>query len=119
MGKRTQISWCDNTHNFWWGCNEVTDEECGGCYARDQARRYGWKDGGGAGPGSWGRPRTTPRRILGDKHNAEPYRWNADCLRRGERECVFSESMSDLFEFHPLLDAPRQVAFRTVENTPM
>jgi protein gp37 len=38
-------------------------------------------------------------------------------MERQERESVFAESMSDLFEFHPVLDAPRRVAFRTVENT--
>ncbi len=117
MSKKTGISWTDHTHNFWWGCNEVSDEECGGCYARDQAVRYGWN--GRTNPIIWGSPRTTPRRILGDKHNHEPYVWNADCLTRDERECVFSESMSDLFEFHPDLDEPRQVAFRTIENCHM
>lgn len=118
MGKKTGISWTDHTHNWWWGCNEVTDEECGDCYARDLARQYGWKDGGNAGPEIWGAPRATTRRILSDKHNAEPYVWNAAAWLRDERECVFVESMSDLFEFHPLLVAPRQIAFRTIKNTP-
>jgi protein gp37 len=118
MSKNTGISWTDHTHNFWWGCNEVSDEECGGCYARDQAHRYGWVEGGKHFE-IWGAPHVTQRRILGDKHNREPYVWNANALRRGERECVFSESMSDLFEFYPDLDRPRQVAFRTIENTYM
>lgn len=115
MGKNTGISWTDNTHNFWWGCNEVTEEECGGCYARDWAKFTGFN--GNTKPIIWGPPRSTPRHVFVDKHNAQPYVWNADCMRRGERECVFTESMSDLFEFHPMLDAPRQIAFRTIENT--
>ena len=130
MGKRTAIDWTDHTHNWWWGCNEVTPEECGlglpaGCYARDFARsaRGGSWNGtqhpvtGAINPEIWGPPRTTTRRIFGDTHNAEPYVWNAAAMKRGERMCAFAESMSDLFEFHPLLDAPRRVAFRTIENT--
>lgn len=117
MGKATGIAWTDHTHNFHWGCNEVTEEECGGCYARDQARRYGWTEGGKAGPELWGPPHSTPRRILSDKHNHEPYVWNAAAMTRNERECVFTSSMSDIFEFHSMLDEVRRVAWHTIENT--
>ena len=37
-------------------------------------------------------------------------------MQRNERMCCFMLSMGDLFEFHPMLEAPRRVALRTVEN---
>jgi len=37
-------------------------------------------------------------------------------MKRDERMCCFTSSMSDLFEFHPQLDAVRRIAFRTIEN---
>jgi protein gp37 len=130
MGKKTGISWTDFTHNWWWGCNEVTAEECGlglpaGCYARDFARsaRGGSWNGtahpetGEINPEIWGPPSKTTRRLFDDKHNAEPYLWNAAAMKRNERMCGFVQSMSDLYEFHPMLDEPRRVAHRTVENT--
>ena len=40
MGKNTNISWCDHTHNFWYGCVKVS-EGCKFCYAERDMLRFG------------------------------------------------------------------------------
>lgn len=37
----TTIEWTDKTHNEWIGCQKVTEEECGDCYALRYAIRHG------------------------------------------------------------------------------
>lgn len=37
MGETTTIAWTDKTYNPWIGCQQVTEQECGDCYAL----RYG------------------------------------------------------------------------------
>ena len=40
MGKVTNISWTNATHNFWYGCEKVSPG-CRGCYAEREMDRYG------------------------------------------------------------------------------
>lgn len=40
MGRTTGISWCDATHNFWYGCQKVS-QGCKHCYAEREMTRYG------------------------------------------------------------------------------
>lgn len=77
MGKVTGISWTDHTFNPWWGCEKISPA-CDNCYAEAWAKRcgYGWGD--------------APRRLFGDKHWAEPLRWQSGR--------VFSASMADVFD---------------------
>lgn len=84
MGSTTDIAWCDCTFNPWWGCVEVSPA-CDHCYARTWATRMGH--------GVWGRD--APRRFFGDKHWAEPLRWNEHAEKRGIRQRMFVASMAD------------------------
>jgi len=52
---QTTISWADFTYNPWIGCQIVTEQECGDCYAKRWAHRH-HQDG-------WG-PLTRPERPL-------------------------------------------------------
>ena len=36
----TTIGWTDKTSNPWIGCQQVTEEECGDCYAKRWAGRH-------------------------------------------------------------------------------
>jgi len=87
MGAETKIEWTTHTFNPWWGCTKVTDG-CKFCYAEALAKRYG-NDVWGVGKA---------RRIFGEKHWAEPLRWNAQAAREGERHRVFCASMADVFD---------------------
>jgi len=40
MGQDSRIGWTDNTHNFWYGCQKVS-EGCKNCYAECDMTRYG------------------------------------------------------------------------------
>lgn len=91
MGANTGIEWCDATFNPWWGCTKVSDG-CKFCYADTLSKRYGHD--------IWG-PKAE-RRFFGEKHWAEPLKWNRDAERDGRRKRVFCASMADVFEKHML-----------------
>lgn len=40
MGEKTGIGWTDSTHNFWFGCEKVS-QGCKFCYAEREMTRYG------------------------------------------------------------------------------
>lgn len=97
MGEQTAISWTDHTFNPWWGCTRVSPG-CLHCYAEAFAKRTGhdvWGKGG-------------ERRFFGDKHWAEPLRWNAKAEAEGVRRRVFCASMADVFEDREDLHEDRQ-----------
>lgn len=106
MGEKTQISWCRSTHNFWWGCTEVSPE-CDECYARGWAERMGWQ--------VWGKG--VPRRLLSAKHNAEPLKWNAQAEKTGEFWPVFCQSMSDWAD-REVPDEWRTIMWDVIRRTP-
>lgn len=91
MAVDTAIQWCDHTFNPWWGCARVSPA-CVHCYADTTATRYGhgglWRKHG-------------ERRFFGEKHWAEPLKWDRDAAEAGVRRRVFCASMSDVFEEHP------------------
>jgi protein gp37 len=107
MGEATGIGWTDATFNPWWGCSKVSPG-CSRCYAEGLADRYGHD--------VWGV--TKPRRTFGDKHWAEPLRWNAAAVAAKVRRRVFCASMADVFESHPQLDAERARLWELVDATP-
>jgi len=74
----------------------------GGCYAEAFAKRLGLD--------IWGP--NAPRRFFGDKHWAEPLRWNAAAEKAGERHRVFCASMADVFEDYRGPDEARVVEAR-------
>ncbi|MDQ3815147.1 MAG: phage Gp37/Gp68 family protein [Armatimonadota bacterium] len=87
MATNSKIEWTTHTFNPWWGCTKVSDG-CKFCYAEALSRRYGsdvW------GPGK-------PRRTFGDKHWAEPLKWNMEAQRLDTRFRVFCASMADVFD---------------------
>lgn len=98
MGKDSAIAWTDHTFNSHWGCTKVSPA-CDHCYAEAWAKRTGFPDLWGVNAG---------RRTFGQKHWAEPLKWNRDAandLNAGEllnahRPRVFCNSMSDVFDNH-------------------
>lgn len=107
MGASTAIAWTDHTFNPWWGCARVSPG-CNHCYAETFAKRTGhdlWGKGG-------------ERRFFGDKHWAEPIRWNRQAEADGRRHRVFCASMADVFEKRADLTEHRERLFRLIEDTP-
>lgn len=107
MGEQTAIAWTDHTFNPWWGCERVSPG-CQHCYAETFAKRTGHD--------VWGK--TAGRRFFGDKHWAEPLRWNAAAEAAGVPAKVFCASMADVFEDRPELIEPRARLFDLIEATP-
>lgn len=107
MSKQTDISWCDSTFNPWWGCHKISPA-CRSCYADAFAKRVGQK--------IWGK--NSPRRFFGDKHWAEPLKWNAEAEKSGKPWRVFCGSMMDVCEDRPDLVEPRARLMRVIADTP-
>jgi protein gp37 len=107
MGEVTGISWCDHTFNPWWGCEKVSPA-CDNCYAESTSARYGFK--------IWGQD--APRRFFGDKHWAEPLKWNAAAAKDGVRRRVFCASMADVMEDRPDLEPLRLRLYELIKATP-
>lgn len=107
MGKDSKIEWTDHTFSPWWGCTRVSPG-CEHCYAEAFDKRTG-----GA---HWGR--SSERRFFGEKHWAEPLKWNAAAASDGVRRRVFCASMADVFEDRPELYAPRSRLFALIRDTP-
>lgn len=106
MGEKTGISWTDHTFNPWWGCIRVSPG-CEHCYAETFSKRMGLN--------IWG---PTGRRFFGEKHWAEPLKWNLEAARDGKRYKVFCASMADVFEDFPGLDVQREKLWNLIEATP-
>lgn len=107
MGEMTAIAWTDHTFNPWWGCQRVSPG-CEHCYAESFAKRTGHD--------VWGK--TAERRMFGDKHWAEPLKWNAAAAAAGTPAKVFCASMADVFEDRPDLIEPRVRLFDLIDATP-
>lgn len=113
MAENSKIEWTTHTFNAWWGCVEVSPA-CDHCYARTLAQRFGLE---------WGKDGR--RRFFGDKHWAEPLKWNKKAKELGVRARVFCGSMMDVMERlpkgHPdeedMRDA-RARLFQLIEYTP-
>jgi protein gp37 len=100
------IEWTTHTFNPWWGCSKVSPG-CLNCYAEALANRFSGD--------IWGRGK--PRRTFGDKHWAQPLKWNADARCSGRRAKVFCASMADVFDPEAPA-AERQKLWRLIEQTP-
>lgn len=107
MGRKTAIKWCRCTFNPIWGCYEFSPG-CDGCYAREWAKFTGHD--------VWGK--RGPRRTFGDKHWAEPLKWDAAAAAAGEIWTVFCGSMCDVMEDHPVWTTERPKLFRLIRETP-
>ena len=107
MGESTAIGWTDHTFNPWWGCARVSPG-CEHCYAEAFAKR--------TGHAVWGK--SSDRRFFGDKHWAEPLKWNAAAEQAGRPALVFCASMADVFEDRRDLDETRARLFELIPETP-
>jgi protein gp37 len=107
MGEKTAIAWTDHTFNPWWGCERVSPG-CQHCYAETFAKR--------TGNDVWGK--SADRRYFGDKHWAEPLKWNAAAERDGQLHLVFCASMADVFEDRESHVPHRERLFDLIEATP-
>lgn len=107
MGKDSSIEWTDHTFNPWWGCAKVSPA-CEHCYAEAWANRVG--------QAVWGKSKR--RRFFGEKHWAEPGRWNERAATSDRRARVFCASMADVFEMRKDLDPARARLWGTIESTP-
>jgi len=111
MGTLTTIGWTDHTLNTHVGCQEAS-AGCDHCYARDWANRYTrWR-------GLWGRPAHTPRKRTSAATWAQAGAWERAAIREGRQHRVFCNSLSDIFEVHPDLDAIRADLWQLIEDTP-
>lgn len=107
MGKNSKIEWTHHTFNPWWGCVRVSPA-CKHCYAESWARRVG--------SNVWGV--AADRRFFGEKHWAEPIKWNNEAAREGMRLRVFCASMGDVFEKRAELNEWRSKLWKLIERTP-
>lgn len=107
MGIKTGVEWADHTFNPWWGCDKVSPA-CANCYAETWAKRTGHD--------LWGP--LAPRRFFGDKHWAEPLKWDRDAAEAGRPALVFCASMADVFEERDDLDPHRERLWELVTRTP-
>ena len=100
MAENSKIEWCNHTFNAWRGCEQVSPA-CDNCYAMRMARRN---------PkllGKWGSLEQGGTRILAAPQQWKALkRWNDRAEKKGVRELVFVNSISDLFEDWqgPILD---------------
>ncbi|MCK5237182.1 MAG: DUF5131 family protein, partial [Deltaproteobacteria bacterium] len=92
MGENTKISWCDHTHNFWFGCKK-TSPGCRNCYTERQMKRFG-KDF---------------NMIVRSKSFDKPLKWKDPAL-------IFTCSWSDFFI--PEADEWRDDAWKIIRDTP-
>lgn len=107
MGQNSAIQWTDHTFNPWWGCVKVSPA-CDHCYAESFAKR--------TGNAVWGKD--AARRFFGEKHWAEPLKWNRDAEKAGTRARVFCASMADVFEDRLDLHRHRSRLWVLIEQTP-
>lgn len=107
--ENSKIEWCHHTFNSHWGCVKVSPG-CEHCYAEGFSKRTGHN--------IWGPAKTTDRRLFGDKHWAEPLKWNQKAKEAGERHRVFCASMGDVFEDHPQLVDARRRLLDLIVHTP-
>jgi protein gp37 len=110
MAERSEISWTDSTHNFWIGCQNVS-EGCRNCYAERLADRYGWA--------KWG-PHEARHRT-GAANWRKPLAWHSAANRfqraHNRRQRVFASSLSDVFD-NRVPPAWRVDMWRVIRDTP-
>jgi protein gp37 len=112
--KDSKIEWCHHTVNFWWGCSFAryldgsVREECEHCYALLLSKLFS------RGRATWG-PNGN-RWIRHEKAVAELQKLDRDAGKRGVRERVFVNSMSDTFEDRDDLNAARSALWNAVPH---
>jgi protein gp37 len=114
--KNTLIGWCHHTVNLWWGCEFARHEdgtisqECVHCYAKALSAYYS------KGQATWGKD--GKRWVRVEAALRELYAMEKSAAKRGVRERVFINSMSDTFEDRRDLDAAREALWAAVMLCP-
>jgi protein gp37 len=107
MGATTTIGWTDKTYNPWIGCQRVTREECGDCYAARWAHRHHLD--------VWGPLASSHRHLT--RTSKQPLAWNEEAKALGRRYKVFCASLADVFEPHPEVTEARTQLWDTIQAT--
>jgi protein gp37 len=108
MGTTTTIAWTDKTYNPWIGCQQVTEAECGDCYAKRWAEHHHLD--------VWGSLSGSHRHLT--KTFNDPRAWNRQAQQTGRRIKVFCASLADVFEPHPEVAEARSRLWTLIEETP-
>lgn len=103
----SKIGWTHYTFNWAWGCEEISPA-CDNCYAHSLSKRAGYD--------VWGT--NAGRRFFGEKHWAEPLKWDAKAAAGSPLKLVFCGSMMDWAESRPDYLEPRERMFRLIKATP-
>jgi len=116
MSELTLIAWTDRTANFWMGCQKVSDG-CKHCYAETLTTNR-------MGLHVWGPPATTSRQPVKSIW-ANLRKWDAQAMSgavsvqgAGKPLLVFTGSLMDWAENHPILDAQRVRMWEAIRNNP-
>ncbi len=114
MAENSKISWCKHTQNWWTGCTKQRHFDgkprpaCGRCYAEAWAKRTGGKTQEPIC--KWGDDQ--PRHRTSEQIWKNPFKWDAQQAKLGERANVFVDSLSDIFDIaDPRLHEWRREAF--------
>jgi len=87
MAENSAISWTRHTWNPWMGCTKISPA-CDGCYAEAlMDKRYGKVQWGNA-----------PRVRTGAHTWNDPFRWQRQAEKDGDRPFVFCASLADIFD---------------------
>jgi protein gp37 len=143
MGEISAISWTHGTFNPWWGCSRIEGSPACGpkpgesgaiCYAEVWSNRTGFNTSqidaliaSGLSREAaieqatkfpiWGAHEK--RRYFGDKHWAEPLKWNRSATADDERRRVFCMSMGDWAEGRPDQAPHLERLWKLWDETPM
>jgi protein gp37 len=131
VGENTLISWAKghpgskgHTFNLWIGCTEHADvddsgevvrsPECDNCYARTFGKRLGvgWGDMDADGN------QVERRLFTSDAHWNKLRAWDRAAAAAGRRDGVFVESLGDILERRPELDAQRRRLWAAIPECP-
>lgn len=106
MAENSAISWTRHTWNPWVGCTKISPA-CDGCYAEAlMDKRFG--------KARWG----NHPRVRTSAHTwNDPFRWNRQAERDGDRPFVFCASLADIFD-NQVDPAWRAEAFDVMRRTP-
>lgn len=108
MAAFSDIQWCHHTMNPVEGCVKVSPG-CLHCYAEERNKRF--HAGSNWGPNS--------RRLQrSDAYWKQPYKWNEQAKRAGERHRVFCASLADVMEDHEDWIEPRFMLYEMIQRTP-
>lgn len=106
MAENSAISWTRHTWNPWMGCTKVSPA-CDGCYAEAlMDKRYHKVQWGNA-----------PRVRTGAHTWNDPFRWQRQADKDGDRPFVFCASLADIFD-NQVNPQWRADAFEVMRKTP-